>query len=279
MTYIVHGATGAQGAPVAAALAKAGKSVTAAVRNAETYTEGPAVSVDFTDTATLVDAYTGAEGVFIHLPMGSLEQQYLHARAIVEAVRKARPARVVFSTSGFDHGKRENSPHGMLMRGILDAGVSSAVIAPRLYLENLLLPPVVASVQEHGVLPYPIRTDYRVSWSSHLDIADIAVQLFDKVDITGSIAVGALPALIGDDIAAGFAAHLKKSVVFRSQTPDEFAESLIPIFGVDSAMPVVESYRGRYTQHDDIIDKTRSAQTLLGLRPRSVATWLHDIKA
>ena len=49
--------------------------------------------------------------------------------------------------------------------------------AHELYLENLLMPYVIDSVRERGVLPYAIRADFPVSWTSHLDIADVAVVL------------------------------------------------------------------------------------------------------
>jgi hypothetical protein len=52
-------------------------------------------------------------------------------------------------------------------------GVSHAVYAPELYLANLLMPYVIDSVRERGVLPYPMRADFPVSWASHLDIADV----------------------------------------------------------------------------------------------------------
>ena len=71
------GATGAQGAPVAAALLAAGHYVTAAVRNPATYS-GDAVAVNLGDVDSLAAAYSGAEGVFVHLPLGSAAQQREH---------------------------------------------------------------------------------------------------------------------------------------------------------------------------------------------------------
>ncbi|OOB92276.1 SDR family oxidoreductase [Rathayibacter sp. VKM Ac-2630] len=277
MTYIVHGATGAQGAPVAAALLRSGRSVTAAVRNPDAFTAGPAVAVDTSDVPGLLTAYTGAEGVFVHLPLGSPSRQLEHARAIVTAVSGARPPRVVFSTSGYPLGDADDSPHGVLMRGLEATGVPVAVIAPRLYSENLLLPPVIASVREHGVLPYPIREDFRVSWASHLDVADVAVRLFEDVEVTGVVAVGALPGLLGSDLAAGFADYFGRGASFRAQSPDEFAEMLIPLFGADAMTPVVDSYRWRATRPDELIDDDRSAQRLLGLQPRSIEQWLREL--
>ncbi|PPF31179.1 SDR family oxidoreductase [Rathayibacter sp. AY1A3] len=279
MTYIVHGATGAQGAPVAAALLRSGKTVTAAVRTPGAFTAGPAVAVDASDVDSLVAAYSGAEGVFIHLALGSPTQQLEHARTIAAAVDRARPARVVFSTSGYPLGETDDSPHGVLARGLAATGIPTAVLAPRLYLENLLLPPVIASVREQAVLPYPIREDFRVSWSSHLDVADAAVHLFERSDVSGVVAVGALPGLLGEDLAAGFTRYFGKDVVFHAQTPDEFGAMTIPLFGEQGMTPVIDSYRWRATQPDELIEEARSAQVLLDLSPRTVEQWLRDLDA
>lgn len=282
MTIIVHGATGAQGAPVVAALLAHDQSPTAAVRDASQYA-GPAgaVSVDFASVESLVQAYTGADAVFVHLPIGSPDQQIEHARVIVEAVRRARPTRVVVSTSGYpvDAPDGAETPLGSLLSGLRGTGVSLAVVAPKLYLENLLLPPVTAGVHGEGMLRYPLLADYAVSWSSHLDVADVASKLLLDHSITGVVGVGALPGLLGQDLAAGFSSHLGTDVVFEAQTPDAFGASIIPLFGEAGATPVVDSYRWRATQPSELIDQDTSAQARLGVTPRTVAEWLKAVSA
>lgn len=278
MTYIVHGATGAQGAPVLAALTAAGLSATAAVRNTAAVQSHPAVAVDSTSADSLVAAYTGADGVFVHLPVGSPEQQMAAARAIGEAATRARPGRVVFSTSGFPIGVPGQEGPGDVLLGLLAAGgVSHAVLAPKLFLENLLLPVVVGPAREEGVLPYPLREDYAVSWCSHLDVADAAVALLTDTSVSGTIGVGALPALLGADLAAGFAGHLERDVRFSPVTPEEFGRQIIPMFGEAGARPVIDSYVWRATQSGEVIDTATSAQTVLGLTPRTVGQWLRDL--
>ncbi|PPG28622.1 hydroxylase [Pseudoclavibacter sp. RFBG4] len=273
MTYLIHGATGAQGAPVVAALTAAGLVVTAAVRAPNSY-EGPgaAVAVDFTDTASLTDAYRGVEGVFVHLPIGSPAQQLAAATAVADAAEVSRPARVVVSTSGYTLEDPE-SPLAVLVRRLEEANISTAVVQPRLYLENLLLPFVVGPVKERGVLSYPIRTDYAVSWSSHLDVADVVVGLLQDSSVTGIVGVGALPGLLGDDLAQSFAAHLGQPVSFESSDPDQFGKSLVLLIG-PGAEPVVDSYKWRATQPDEAIGEATSAQRRLGISPRSVTEWL-----
>lgn len=284
MTYIVHGATGAQGAPVLAALLAAGKDAAAAVRRPESLPAGTgSAAVDLADAASLAEAYRGAEGVFVHLPMGAPEQAAVQARAVVEAVAEARPARVVISTSGQivdAPGSALQSPEGSpirtLIRGVEQAGVSTAVVAPRLYLENLLLPVVAGPVRTEGMLRYPLPAGFPVSWSSHLDVADAVVRLLQDPAVTGTVAIGHVPGLVGDDLAAGFAARLGAPVRYEALTPAAFGELIAPLFG-PAAGPVVGLYQALNAQESNVIPRERSAQRVLGLVPRSVAGWLAEV--
>lgn len=280
MTFIVHGATGVQGSPVLTALRSAGHDAAAAVRDTSK-ASGEAVAIDNTSVASLIAAYTGAEGVFIYLPLGSPDEQVEFARNIAEAVTTARPGRVVFSTSGYPTAMPDGTPtaHGVLQQALETSGVSSAVIAPKIFLENLLLPVTIAPAREEGVLRYPIRDDYAVSWISHLDMADIAARLLTDPSVTGVVTAGALPALLGRDLAEGFARYLDKPVVFEGQDPETYGQQIIPIFGADAGRPVIDSYHARWTMPGEAIDEERSAQKLLGIAPRPVEQWLREINA
>ena len=165
MTYIVHGATGAQGSPLFKKLTTEGKNVVAAIRNPETLDAGSTVTIDLSSVQSLVAAYLGAEGVFIHLPLGPESLRLQYTQNIIEAVGTSRPKRLVISTSGCALGDPEDkSALPELIRGVEATGVSTAVIAPRLYLENLLLPIVSEAVKMEGILPYPLRSDYLLFW-------------------------------------------------------------------------------------------------------------------
>ncbi|KUL32234.1 NmrA family NAD(P)-binding protein [Streptomyces regalis] len=286
MTYVIHGATGAQGAPVVAALAAADKSVVALTRNVEaTVTGARVVAADASSTADLTRAYRDAEGVFVHLPIVSEEDRRAFARNVVTAVRAARPARVVFSTSGFvvdDPGNgyqdgTAESAVATLVGGLADSGVSYAVIEPRLFFENLLMPHVVGAVREQGVLRYPLPAGFRVSWASHLDIADVAAALFERADVTGVVSVGQYPAITGQDLAEAFSARLGRDVVYEAITPNAFRASAAPLIGEGPAADVADSYQAMRALPDRSITPERSAQKLLGLAPRTAIQWLTDI--
>ncbi|MEV3972889.1 NmrA family NAD(P)-binding protein [Streptomyces sp. NPDC050698] len=279
MTYVIHGATGAQGAPVVVALAAAGKSVTALTRNPDANVDGAQriVAAGYGSTAELIEAYSGADGVFVHLPVVDEADRQTYARNIVTALRAARPARVVFSTSGAPTDPESSGAAAALASGLADTAVSYAVIAPTFYLENLLMPYVLDTVRERGVLPYPIRADFPTSWASHLDIADVAVALFDRPDITGVVSVGQYPAVTGPDLAEAFGGHFGKDVVFEQITPERFGSSVAPIIGEGPAADIAAAYAAMSTLPDRSITPENSAQKLLGITPRTTGQWLTDI--
>lgn len=278
MAYVVHGATGAQGAPLKKRLADAGHTVLG--------TRGPdAAPFDNGSLDSLVATYRGADGVFVHLPMGPESLRLEHADNIAAAIDRARPRRVVISTSGTivdEPGTPlqtpEDSALATLIRGVEQSGVSFAVVATRLYLENLLLPMVFEPAARDGVLRYALRADYPVSWSSHLDVAEVAERLLIDQAVSGVVGVGQLPGLTGPDLAAGFAAQLGRPVRFEAATPEAFGDLLRPMFG-DAVDPVVGLYQALAQASANVIDERTSAQRLLGLTPRTVGQWLAEVTA
>ena len=285
MADIVHGATGAQGSPILSALTSAGRTAIAAVRHPEAVPDGiVARQVDLASVASLASAYKGADGVFVHLPMGAPEAAAAQARAVVEAVAQARPGRVVISTSGQIVDQpgsplqaTADSPIMTLIDGVTGSGVPTAVVAPRLYLENLLLPVVLDPACQEGVLRYPLPASFPVSWSSHLDVADVVVRLLtDASPTTGTVGVGHRPGLTGPDLAAAFSSHLGREVRFEGITPEAFGELITPLFGPAAAL-VVELYQALNAQDGNTIAEDSSAQELLGLRPRPIEQWLKDL--
>ena len=285
MADIIHGATGAQGSPVLSALTAAGHTAIAAVRHPETVPDGIAArQVDLASADSLTSVYEGADSVFIHLPMGAPEAATAQARAVVEAVARTRPGRVVISTSGqiVDQPGSPlqapaDSPIMTFIDGVTGSGVPTAVVAPRLYLENLLLPVVLAPASQEGVLRYPLPASFPVSWSSHLDVAEVVARLLtDASPTTGTVGVGHLPGLTGPDLAAALSSHLGREVRFEGITPEAFGDLITPLFG-PAAAPVVELYRALNAQAGSTIAEGSSAQELLGLRPRPIEQWLKDL--
>lgn len=284
MTYVIHGATGAQGGPLLARLTEAGKRAIAAVRNTGAAKGAPAIAVDNASVDSLAAAYQGAAGVFIHLPVVAEADRLQYARNMAQAIARAKPQRVVISTSGWvvdEPASPLQSPPGSaistLIREIQQTGVSLAVVAPRLFFENLLLPVVIGPVKAEGVLRYPLRADYAVSWISHLDVAEVAERLLLDASVTGVVGVGQSPGVTGTDLAQGFAHYLGRPVSFGSLEPEAFGEMITPLFGAGAAAGVVAGYQAHAEASANAIAQETSAQRLLGLTPRTLQQWLAEI--
>jgi uncharacterized protein YbjT (DUF2867 family) len=275
MKYVVHGATGAQGRPVLAALTAAGKQAEGLRRVAGENYE----SID-----RLTTAYRGAKGVFVHLPLGREEDRLQFARNIVVALHEARPDRVVISTSGQivdDPASPLQHPPGSalptLLRGIAKSGLSHAIIGARSFLENLLLPPVIQAVRAEGVLRYPLRPDFPVSWASHLDVAVVAAALFDRTDIEGTVAVGQHPAIPSVALAQAFSARLGREVVYEAVEPEEFGALVAPLIGPAGTAAIIGRYKALATLGSFTFAPEQSAQQLLKIVPRTTLEWLQDL--
>ncbi|WP_336249129.1 SDR family oxidoreductase [Stomatohabitans albus] len=285
MNYLVHGASGAQGSPVCKALLARGHHVLGAVRHVDQVPPGvKGVTVDLGDVNTLKDAYAQVDGVFVHLPLGGADELVTYATNVIAAVEAVRPSRVVVSTSGRVIDRPDlclqsppESAIQVLLEGLGKSGISVAVIATRLYLENLLLPVVQDDVQAEGVLHYPVPATLRVSWCSHLDVADVAVRLFDSPAVEGVVGLGHLPGLTGEDLATGFSEHLGKPVFYEAITPEAFGKRLEPVFGPESAHAVTLMYKAIGANTDNELVRRTAAQNVLGYTPRSVATWLREM--
>ncbi|MFD1385124.1 SDR family oxidoreductase [Rhodanobacter aciditrophus] len=278
MKYIIHGATGAQGKPLFDQLIHKGKNALAAVRHLDSINASQGVEVDLASIESLVAAYSGADGIFVHLPLGPESARQTYANNIAEAIERAEPGRVVISTSGWKLGvEGDTSALPTLIEKVTATGVPTAVIAPQLYLENLLLPIVMEPVRKEGVLPYPLREDYPVSWCSHLDIADVTAHLLQDSTVIGIVEVGMLPAITGTELATAFSEHFGKTVRFDALSPAEFGDRLATLFGRAAADEVVSGYEAKAQTSDSAIHYETSAQSKIGLRPRSVAKWLADI--
>ena len=284
MTYVIHGATGAQGAPVLARLVRSGKRAVAAVRNPSAVKDVPALAVDNASMDSLAAAYKGAQGVFVHLPVVAEADRLRYARNIAQAIGLAGPRRVVISTSGWVVDEPDSplqnpaeSAISTLIREVQKTGVSLAVVAPRLFFENLLNPVVREPAKSEGILRYPLRADYPVSWTSHLDVAEIVERLLTDASVTGVVGVGQLPGITGTDLAEGFARHLGRSVSFHGLSPEAFGDMIAPLIGADAAAGVAAGYQAQARASANAITEETSAQRLLGMTPRTLQQWLAEM--
>ncbi len=224
-TIAVHGATGRQGAPVAAQLVRSGNAVRPLSR---------AIGADLTDRASLVAAYAGADAVVLHLPLVYDE------RALAMAENAARAA----EAAGVDHLVINAGcvlPPVPIGVPFLDARHIAAaadvprvtVLQPRIYMDNLSTPWSASRIVGDGVVAYPLPLEAPVPWVAMADVA-AAIDTAIASEVDGWFALPGIPTT-GLEIAYALDEATGRPVMWSAITPTAFADMLRPHLGDHAA--------------------------------------------
>ena len=216
----VHGATGSQGAPVAARLSAAGHTVRPLSR---------ATGVD------LFDRGVAGGGV---RRRGRRRPPAAAALRRARAARSPRTPRAPPSTAGIEHlvinAGTPRCPPEPIGVPFLDARHPRrrrgrcprvTVLQPTLYLENLSA--AVVDGPADGVVAYPLPGDVPVPWVATADVA-IAVERAIARDVVGWFALPGVPAPATKSPARSARAIGRPACCGRPCTPDEFADRTRP---------------------------------------------------
>ncbi|MBP2471705.1 uncharacterized protein YbjT (DUF2867 family) [Crossiella equi] len=271
MTYLVHGATGAQGGPVADLLKAKGIDVRPLTRSV----------AELDDVAALTAAYAGVEGAFVHFPLTpDPEAPARWAKAVAAAALAARPRRVVISSSGGDPADATSplltpdkaAALTSLAEELRAGGIAVTLVQARLFKENLLLPPIFERARTEGVLAYPVRADQPIAWASHLDVAEVVVAALTSDNAPDVVNIG--QTVTGPELAEGIAEHLGREVRFEFLPPADFRGLLAPILGEGTATGVSALYEALQALPAVTFPEQTGAKALLGTEVRSTARWL-----
>jgi uncharacterized protein YbjT (DUF2867 family) len=287
----VFGSTGAQGSPVVRALLQAGFSVRAVARSAGKISaihgkDVSAATADLNDVASIAQVLRGVAGAFFHLPLQSGPQSPAQQlQVFIEAARAEQLPFLVFSTSGPTGERHGDSALTLANRSaasvVLASGIPSVVLAPSLYLENILVPPFVPQLFDQGVLDYPpLSPQRRVSWTTQQDQARLVAASFTRPELAGrTYEVASQPAITGPELAALLAPWVGRAVRYQPQTPEAFGDRLGALFGDASAgRAIADMYAALDAQPADasVIDTDELARTFGVVLPplqEQVADW------
>lgn len=249
MKILSFGATGSQGGPVARRLLERGHGVRTLLRNPEK-AEGlrglEVVGGDLGDAAKVREVTEGAEAVFMVLPLGGNPLEY--AGNVISAAKGAGVKLIVLNTSG----QTPREPTGMPMMDyrialeamLRESGIPGVILRPTAYMENFLGPWVLPGIQHAGVVAYPHRADYPVSWIASDDVAKLAVAAFERPELAGqSFDVGGPEALIGGRIAESFTGALGRRIRYEAITPQAFGERMGQVFGPEMGAGAARAYQ------------------------------------
>ena len=197
--YVITGATGNTGSPAAKALLARGLKVRAIGRNADKLKALAAAGAepfiaDQTDSEALMRAFTGAEAVYVLIPMNNAAQDFrAYQKAVLEAaavaVEKAGVNHVVtLSSIGADKPDKTGPVTGLHLleeRFNRIAGLSVLHVRAGYFMENTLAQ--IGIIQNFGVTGGPLRADLKIGMIAARDIGAYAAHALEQKDFSGSV--------------------------------------------------------------------------------------------
>ncbi len=186
MLIAVHGATGAQGAPVIQTLLERGHRVRAVTRTArpDRFPIGvEPIASDLTDIGVLARAYAGVDGVALVLPGGAADDvATAQAETILATLREAEVPRAVFNVGG---GVWKTPPaipflqaRTRLAFGLPEVVRYATAAGPATTLmENFSEGWIVERLRETGELANPAPPDMKMNPVAMPDLAEVMARV------------------------------------------------------------------------------------------------------
>ena len=266
-TIAVHGATGSQGAPVAALLTDAGHAVRRLTR---------ASGADLFDRASLEAAYAGADAIVLQLPLIFDERALQLGDNAARAAEAAGVPHLVINASCILPPEPIGVPFLDARHVAAAADVPRVtVLQPTTYLENLSGPWSAERVARQGVVAYPVPAQAPMAWVAAGDVAG-AVERAIVREVAGWFALPGL-AVTGDDLARALGAALGRPVRWQTITPDAYAELLRPHLGDHPADGTAAVYRMLAEFPPAPPPDPAPAREALGWAPRDVEAWAREM--
>ena len=253
--FAVTGITGQVGGAVAENLLKRGHKVRAVMRDAG---KGRAwsdrgcevVMATFENAASLVEAFRGAEGVFVLVPpnfdpLPEFPEAHKMGETLRTVLMEANPARVVYLSTIGAQARESNllTQHTIIEKGIGGLAIPITFLRPAWFMENSSWDVVPA--RDHGVISSFLQPlDNPVPMVATADIGRVAAELLQEtwgdcrvVELEGPERV------TPNKIAATFARLLDRPV--RMETvPRESWEALFKSQGMRNPMPRIRMLDG-----------------------------------
>ncbi len=266
-TIAVHGATGSQGAPVAALLTSQGHAVRPVTR---------AAGADLLDRGSLEAAYAGADVVVLQLPLIYDDRAMQMADNAARAAEAARVTHLVVNASA----PLPPAPIGV---PFVDARHHAAaadvprvtVLQPTTYLENLSGPWSGTRVVADGVVEYPSPAGTPMYWVA---TADVAAAIGSAISAqAGGWFVLPGPAITGAGVARSLGDALGRPVRWEAIDPGDYADRMRPHVGDHAADGTAAYYRALASGPVPPAPDPAPAREALGWAPRDVAAWAREV--
>lgn len=278
MTEIaVFHATGAQGHATAEQVEAAGFTV----RRLSGKAEPGLTHLDAADEAAITRALDGTAGAVFTVPQDYREGvREAYAGRVVRASERTGLARLVVNMGGpvyedLDHPASHDLRR---IRAVFEsAAVSTIVLEPTTFLDNLRQDWALAAIAQDGLLPYPTPERARISWISHRSLGDFAAAALRVETPAGRYRIGGPAPLTASEIAAVIGRAAGKEVRFVEVPREQFAASLNAAFGAPAGDHIAALYEHLATSPEAAAVEATEWATL-GVTPESAEAWAarHD---
>jgi nucleoside-diphosphate-sugar epimerase len=266
-TIAVHGATGAQGAPVAAALDAAGHHVRPITR---------ASGADLLHRSSLELAYAGADAVVLQLPLIYDERALTMGENAARAAEAAGVAHLVINAGAPLPPEPVGVPFLDARHAAAAADVARVtVLQPTTYMDNLSAPWSAGRIVSDGVVAYAVPGDAPMAFVAMADVAG-AIERAIAGCVAGWFALPG-PATSGHEVAAALGAALGRTMRWEAVTPEAYGEVLRPHLGQHAADGTAAVYRMLAEAPPAPLPDPAAARDALGWDPRGVAAWAKQV--
>lgn len=294
-TYLVYGATGAQGNAVVAALKASGKNVRVLLRNTDNSSlfDRPGVEVaigDLDSPAQLLVASRDVDGIYLALPVQfNVDKAVRWGKNAIDAAIAAKAPLMVFNTSIVGAAQATQATGSVaidikaeLERYLKQAPIPSIVLRPTLYLGNLTAPFATPSIVNDGLLAYPVPAGQKVSWISWEETANYVVAALQRPDLAAkrpSFDIGGAQAVTGDELAAAIGKAVGRTVSYFPLSIDHFEAGLSAAFGAETGSALANLYRylTNPAQGDILNVDLHAVKAELAVPQTSIETWAAQI--
>jgi uncharacterized protein YbjT (DUF2867 family) len=249
--YVIAGATGNTGKPIAEALLKAGQKVRIIGRDAQKAQSLIDQGAEFiqgssTDRKTLAQAFHGAKAAYVLIPPNMTAQDFAAYQAeatenIAQAIQESGIQNVVTLSSVGAHltsgAGVVQGLHHMENRLNQIPGVNILHLRPTYFLENTL--GQAGAIKMLGAMGSPVRGDLKIPMIATQDIAQYATKRLQALDFQGKNVQHLFGAedVSYDELAKIYGAKIGKPELIHMQVPyDAFKGIMVSEWGASESM-------------------------------------------
>lgn len=282
----VSGATGFQGAAIAKKIISEGNSVVSISSSEDKLVSEKSLQItkgNFDNKLSINEALKNVNAAVFTMPLVfDIEKVKKYTTNFVEAVKEEEVPLIVYNAS-FDLPDNETGLLALDMKLeikkiLKESGVDTITLVPDIYIDNIAAPWSIPVIHEHSIVPYPVKSEIKLPWISHSDLANFINSAINKPHLAGKVLPIGGNLFTGEEISNAIAKEINKPLHFVSVEPNDFEKQIAPSFGALAGREISNLYRYVDENKESLKNKDfKNTQELLKVKPQSLETWVKSI--